>query len=189
MFRIYELYSLRRTPGTFRNNKQLELLLLSHNKVKKLHPDTFINNDRLEQINLNHNQIDWLPSDIFRNQKKLDSLLLRGNQLGSIPREWPMWLKNLNLLDLSGNRLISVHYNNAIDEILYTAIGSFESLMRADLRDLDPNTNEPAINDPESAKNKKMMMIREKIRSINENFDPDNEYFPKYQDFNRVGAA
>ncbi|XP_050091862.1 leucine-rich repeat transmembrane neuronal protein 2-like [Anopheles aquasalis] len=92
-------------------NKNLKLLLLSHNKLRNISWISMF--PELETLDLAYNEIETIVPEYFPPQTKLEKLLLNNNRL-MIFDLTTVSLEQLHVLDLSHNLLSSVERNSAL---------------------------------------------------------------------------
>lgn len=92
------LFHPTRTP-------KVEVIQLSHNRIKELKSGTFTGLERLERLQLNDNDIAIIHKHAFKELPSLVELNLAGNHVVNLPRGTMANLPALTLLDLSFNRL------------------------------------------------------------------------------------
>ncbi|XP_018569441.1 toll-like receptor 3 [Anoplophora glabripennis] len=87
-------------------SNDLEILDLSHNKIRSINDEFFLNIYNLRELDLSHNQITSLGDDsIFQNLNNLEKLDLSFNELKTLPNLVFMKLSKLRSLDLGYNYL------------------------------------------------------------------------------------
>lgn len=88
----------------------LEILNLSHNKIKKIEYDIFDDMDSLDELDLSHNEIHAVDDDTFEwNPLKLRSLRLHNNKLKFVEHYTFYDLEELEELYLQNNVIASIH--------------------------------------------------------------------------------
>jgi len=87
---------------------KLEVLTISHNKLKELHRGNLPSILSLRVVNVSHNMLrdSGLPSDLFK-VKDLATLDLSCNELTKVPEDL-FHAKNIIVLSLSNNRITSI---------------------------------------------------------------------------------
>ena len=92
-------------PTIFNNMINLEVLILSGNKIKELDSNIFSCNKNLRKLKLNFNNLIVLSPDIFKGLDKLTELDLSDNQINVITESLFQDLVSLKKLDLRKNQL------------------------------------------------------------------------------------
>lgn len=106
--------------------KQLQWLILTNNKIKKL-PNSIGNCEKMQKVALAGNKIKELPSSMA-NCKNLELLRISANELEELPL-WLIELPRLTWLAFSGNPCTyKPNFSNEIDEIDWAKIEPKEIL-------------------------------------------------------------
>jgi hypothetical protein len=71
-------------PSTFRNNSKLLVLKIYGNKITSLHPDTFIHNKKLTTLDLGRNNITEISKSLFSGLEQLEELDLSNNNIDEL---------------------------------------------------------------------------------------------------------
>ncbi len=92
-------------PTIFNNMINLEVLILSGNKIKELDSNIFSCNKNLRKLKLDYNNLIVLSPGIFKGLDKLTELDLSDNQINVITESLFQDLVSLKKLDLRKNQL------------------------------------------------------------------------------------
>jgi hypothetical protein len=140
---------------TFDQNRELQWLYLERNSISNISRSTFRNNSRLCHLDISRNEINLINPDTFVNNKKLTFLYLRGNKITVISSSSFRRLEQLEELDLSNNNIEDLNplvFHNTLNR-----------------------TNRPNV---KGSKVKRLNVAQNKIRSFNFEL-----YFPMRSNF------
>jgi Leucine-rich repeat (LRR) protein len=90
-------------PGVFSGFKNLEQLILTHNKIEALLPDVFSGLYSLQYLMLSANRLKALPATIFKDLRYLIDIKLDSNQLLELPMSVFMNLPSLQHVVMTDN--------------------------------------------------------------------------------------
>lgn len=96
--------SLTNLHGVFSRSRKLQLLDLTHNKIKSLAEDEFLEAENIEQLSLGFNEIESLNSSLQR-IRALTFLNLTANRMTVFSLQEIHGLQRLKMVDLSYNRI------------------------------------------------------------------------------------
>jgi Leucine-rich repeat (LRR) protein len=91
----------------FNDMVNLEILLVSSNKIKLLPPKLLWNMPKLKEFKANRNQIELIPRDFFKNNRELEKLLIDENKIRRIEVDLSLVLPKLKYLNLEKNTCVS----------------------------------------------------------------------------------
>ena len=104
---VIEYAIIQNIPVTVCRSKQLEKLILNHNRLSALLPtDCFAGMNQLRELSLEGNQISHLPDKIFKDLSGLLFLKLCINHISVLPKRIFYNLPKLYYLDLSFNQIL-----------------------------------------------------------------------------------
>lgn len=115
---------LRRVPILFSNSSSLQLLDLSHNRIKTIGNDVFTLLESLKVLNLSANSIIDIEQDTFKGLLSLKSLDISRNKLSTIRDQVFTSLTSLQYLNIS---------NNGIETLNEVSFNDLVSLQHLDL--------------------------------------------------------
>jgi len=89
----------------FQNLENLEILDLSHNKIKQFDSPIFANLKKLKELRINSNQIEKIDSNLFQNLENLEILDLSDNKIIQLDSAVFANLKKLKELRVDSNKI------------------------------------------------------------------------------------
>jgi Leucine-rich repeat (LRR) protein len=107
--------------GMFASNQQIEVLIVGSNYLEEIDPRTFHSLPELYQLDLANNRIADLHSNLFRSNQKLARLLIYNNKLTQLSAAVFTPIPQLTVLLLNANRI------NAVDRTILQALPNLEN--------------------------------------------------------------
>ena len=101
--------------GLFKNNVNLEEIVLYENKLKFIGSTLFDGLTKLKEIDLNRNQIEELPNGLFKTNVNLETIFLWNNKLKFIGSTLFNGLTKLNYVDSEINVCINKIYEGSTE--------------------------------------------------------------------------
>lgn len=133
--------------NTFRNCKNLSILILEENSLTSIDENSFNENLKLEFLTLERNLFTTLPEKVFANQQNLKTLILN-MAVPYLPENIFNSLINLETLDLGQNHLRELKvqwfknlrklrylslYHNSLQELPLNVFNNLDSIIRINL--------------------------------------------------------
>lgn len=97
-------------PDSFRNCKNLKVILIRGNEIEKLEDNLFVAATKLEYINLQDNKILIIHRYAFNKLSKIRAIILSGNKITNLHPETFSYLSGLLTLDLLSNNCVDKKY-------------------------------------------------------------------------------
>jgi Leucine-rich repeat (LRR) protein len=114
------------------NFQKLQLLDLSHQKIKFIERTNFAELLNLKEMKLNHNQIEFLPENVFWDLLNLVTLDLNNNMIQALPVKVFSRLANLQLLDVAHNQIKKFSPQLFVDNPKLTEVSAYENPGKVD---------------------------------------------------------